>query len=291
MYDAKRRRSKLARELHDVLHVTHVPQFLDGDDPISLPPYIRFLLSLGPKYTPHMAPSVAFERYHKAVFGELANLERVLLWNAYFLTKKDNDKPNFYETMPYKRLHISKGTLFPNKLLDECGSAGFAIPSCVAHARDTMVCAFSSTKLTELPRRGVGLCWPMVHDFTNDYVIVSGDKDCSHTIMTISAYQSEVDVHLRGTTPDGLFRYVKLGSHASDLDWWLNRAKQWMSMLHDVMVSFLPHELVDFIDVFLRMQPPPSFPSLAKTRSKHANRRQNTHVSCSTSRQCTASPP
>ena len=261
LYDAKRRRSKLAHELHDVLHVTHVPQFLDGDDPISLPPYIRFLLSLGPKYTPHMAPSVAFERYHKAVFGELANLERVLLWNAYFLTKKDNDKPNFYETMPYKRLHISKGTLFPKKLLDECGSAGFAIPSCVAHARDTMVCAFSSTKLTELPRRGVGLCWPMVRDFTKDYVIVSGDKDCSHTIMTISAYQSEVAVHLRGMTPDGLFRYVKLGTHASDLDWWLDRAKQWMSMLHDVMVSFLPHELVDFIDVFLRMQPPPSFPS------------------------------
>ena len=77
-------------------------RFLDGDDPISLPPDIRFLLSLGPKYTPHMAPSVAFERYHKAVFGELANLERVLLWNAYFLTKEDNDKPNFYETMPYK---------------------------------------------------------------------------------------------------------------------------------------------------------------------------------------------
>ena len=39
LYDAKRRRSKLAHELHDVLHVTHVPQFLDGDDPISLPPY------------------------------------------------------------------------------------------------------------------------------------------------------------------------------------------------------------------------------------------------------------
>ena len=62
---------------------------------------------------------------------------------------------------------------------------------------------------------------------TKDYVIVSGDKDCSHTIMTISAYQSEVNVHLRGMTPDGLFRYVKLGSHASDLDWWLDRAKQY----------------------------------------------------------------
>ena len=220
-YDEKRRRKKLAAALSDVLHVPSSIQFSDGDVHIPVPPYVRFLLKLGPKYTPHMTTHVAFKVFRQRVFGELNDLERVLLWNVYFNIRKD-DRPNFFETMPHKGFTALKALLSP---IEECGRATFDGTSSIACARDSLICAFSQTKLTELPRRGVGLTKKILRDFTNHYLVVSGDKDASHTIMLVAAYQSEVALHMKSCMPDGIFRYVKLGYNESDFEWWLERAR------------------------------------------------------------------
>ena len=244
-----------------MLHVSHAPQFLQGDEPIHVPPYIAYVLTLGPKFVPHTSPTFAYKTFRKALFRELPELERVLLWNAYFHNKKDADTPNTYTSLPYKKLHRSKGTLFPDSLLEDCGPASFVVPSCITHIRDSLICAFCNTKPTDLPKRGVGLCWRLLQEFTDKYVVISGDKDSSFTIMTKAAYQSEVNVHLQGTTPGGITRYVKLGSSVEDLEWWLEHAQRWMSTRHEAMSSLLPESLSNCIDTFLHMQAAPRFPN------------------------------
>ena len=79
LYDAKRRRQKLLLSLQHVLHVSHAPQFLKGDEPIHVPPYIAYVLTLGPKFVPHTSPTFAYKTFRKALFRELPELERVLL--------------------------------------------------------------------------------------------------------------------------------------------------------------------------------------------------------------------
>ena len=105
------------------------------------------------------------------------------------------------------------------------------------------------------------MCWRLLQEFTDKYVVISGDKDSCFTIMTKAAYQSEVNVHLQGTTPGGISRYFKLGSSVEALEWWLERAQRWMSMLHEVMSSLLPESLSNCIDTFLHMQATPRFPN------------------------------
>ena len=261
LYDGKRRCKRLLASLHNILHVSSLPQYLEGDFAISLPPYIQFLITPGPKFTPPMSSSVAYQQFWRQVFNELHDLERVLLLNAFFLKKKeDNERPNFYETLPYKHLHHKKGTPFPEKLKEECGNAAFAIESSIFYVRDSMICAFSSSRPSELPRRGVGLSLSMVRPFLKDWLIVSGDKDCSFTVMLVAAYQSEVRHQLDSKLPDGTCRYVKLGFTKDDLRWWLEKAKHWVDRVHDAMITLLPHDLVYFIDVFLHLRSMPRFP-------------------------------
>ena len=90
---------------------------------------------------------------------------------------------------------------------------------------------------------------------------MSGDKDCSFTVMSVAAYQSEVRHQLDSKLPDGTCRYVKLGSTKDDLSWWLEKAKHWVDRVHDAMITLLLQDLVDFIDVFLHLRLMPRFPN------------------------------
>ena len=148
--------------------------------------------------------------------------------------------------------------LSPVRITNDCGLCDPIL--CCTRSWQVDLCFFPETNPKGLPHHGINVWWSMLHDFAREDVVVSGDKDCSHTIMSIPTYPSEVDVHMCSTTPDGLLRYVKLGSHASDLEWWLERAKHWISVLHEMMISLLPREFVDFSNVFLKMQPPLHFP-------------------------------
>ena len=113
------------------------------------------------------------------------------------------------------------------------------------------------------------MCWRSLQEFTDKYVVISGHKDSSFTIMTKAAYQSEVNVHLQGTTPGGITRYVKLGSSVEDLEWWLEHAQRWRSILHEAMSSLLPESLSNCIDTFLHMQAAPRFPNFYLLRKSH----------------------
>ena len=135
-----------------MLHVSHAPHFLEGDEPIHVPPYIAYVLTLGPKFVPHTSPTFAYTTFRKPLFRELPELETVLLWNTYFHTKKDADTPNTYTSLPYKKLHRSKGTLFPDSLLEDCGPASFIVPSCITHICDSLFCAFCNSKPADLPK-------------------------------------------------------------------------------------------------------------------------------------------
>ena len=256
-YDAKCCRQKLLLSLQHVLHVSHAPQFLQGDEPIHVPPYIANVLSLSPRFVPHNPSTFAYTTLGRALFRELSEVERVLLWNAYSHNKKDADTPNTYTSLPYKTLHRSRGTFLPEFLLEDCRPAFFTVPSCITHIRDSLICTFCDSKPADLPKRGVGLCWRLLPEFTDKYLVISGDKDSSFRIMTKAAYQSEVNVHLQGTTPGGITRYVKLGSSVEDLEWWLEHAQRLMSILHQAMSSLLPESLSNCIDTFLHMQAAP----------------------------------
>ena len=88
--------------LNERLHV----QTLKGDAVEEPPPYIKLLLSLGPKYVPHPHPPHFVPRL-KAIRHEYEELARTLGWSAFFEKKKRNghhDEPDFRTSLPYKKL-------------------------------------------------------------------------------------------------------------------------------------------------------------------------------------------
>ena len=56
------------------------------------------------------------------------------------------------------------------------------------------------------------------------FLVIAGDKDSSHTIMSIEAYQSEAKTHMSSCAPNAISQYVKLGCHDSGYEWWLELA-------------------------------------------------------------------
>ena len=226
--------------LNERLHV----QTLNGDAVEEPPPYLKLLLSLGPRYVPHPHPPHFVPRL-KAIRHECEELARTLGWSAFFEKKKrdgHHDEPDFRTSLPYKKLFRPKGTSLPIKVIEEIPESYSIIEAEVKRAEEDSLLCIDYLRSKPLYRRGIAFKSSLVDSYLRDTLVVGADKDGSSVCISKQTYMREVSNHMQSEV------YRKLDG---DTSIWEEKAKTWMEYLHILIRSAMPMKLEKVILNFL----------------------------------------
>ena len=226
--------------LNERLHV----QTLKGDAVEEPPPYLKLLLSLGPKYVPHPHPPHFVPRL-KAIRHECEELVRTLGWSAFFEKKKrdgHHDEADFRTSLPYKKLFRPKGTSLPMKVIEEIPESYSIIETEVKRVEEESLLCIDYLRSKPLYRRGIAFKSPLVDSYIRDTLVVGADKDGSSVCISKPTYMCEVSNHMQSEV------YRKLDG---DTVIWEEKAKTWMEYLHILIRSAMPMKLEKVILIFL----------------------------------------
>ena len=174
-------------------------QTLKGDVVEEPPPYLNFLLSLGPKYVPHPHPPHFVPRL-KAIRHECEELARTLGWSAFFEKKKQDghrDEPDFGTSLPYKKLSWPKGTSLPMKVIEERPESYSIIEAEVKRAGEESLLCIDYLRSKPLYRCGIAFKSSLVDLYLRDTLVVGADKDGSSVCISKETYMREVSNHMR----------------------------------------------------------------------------------------------
>ena len=268
-----RRARKRASLMHlPVVTTPFVPLVLDGDQVDPIPPYLKLMLRLGPKFVPHQHPAKCMQHKLRFLPGEIEQLARVLKWSTFFesIEKPDVD---FYSMLPYKAMHRPTGRPPPPAVEKKLGPFVARIENAVTAARDEAVLSLSSLKPSDFVLRGITWVTSHVDAYLSKHVVVSGDKDASLVVMSRNTYQREVNANMDGMSPNGLPCYRKIcdDNDMAALDSWLEKAKQWQTCLAQLCMDTMPPVLMEALGKFFDTHPPPvwaNFHLLVKTHKR-----------------------
>ena len=255
-WQRQRRRTKRqeATRVKDALHARLHVQTLHGDVVDEPPPYLKLLLSLGPKYVPHPHPQHFVPRL-MIIRRECEESARTLGWSAFFEKKKhegQHDEPDFRTTLPYKKLFRPKGTPLPSKVIEEIPEAYNIVEAEVKRAEENSLLSIGYLCSKPLFRRGIAFKLSLIDSYLRDTLVVGADKDGSSVCISKQTYMREVTNHMQSQV------YRKLEGETTT---WEDKAKTWMHHLHLLICSVIP---INLEKVILNLLDQAKTPVLAK---------------------------
>ena len=230
-------------------------------------------MSYGPKFVPHKHPAQFLSKDLSCLPRELQELRRTLLWSVYF--NKVEKGHNAFNKLPHRPLHRSTGITPSSTIEDKLSLYMSTIDGAVQSASDQILLLLSDLNSSHFPRRGISWRSHLVQDYLSRYVIVSGDKDSSQVIMSISTYQAEVKANMQSTNIYGESYYCKLAEvdDVAAQDNFLMQAKNWQSSLALICLDSVPNSIAPVIEKYFRTHPDPTwanFHLLCKTHKSKA---------------------
>ena len=118
--------------------------------------------------------------------------------------------------------------------------------------------------------RGVQWHHFLLDEWHETHVVVPSDKDGSYVPMTVDAYLSEQEAHLRDKSPKGDKIYHKLGDTSkTSIDFWLKEGRQWQGSLFDIFMQTCPTVLSKPIQAFVDSASCPTLPKFRLLVKSH----------------------
>lgn len=246
-----------------------------------IPPYLRFLCSLGCKYAPHGDPKRCAKRLTQMVSTEIPDLERVLLWQAWH---EKLQSPDLLTYLPHKSLFPKSGARPSQKILEELGATADAIKTAVEGLSIDLKLRVMQWEQDPKPRRGIRLNHKLLQttltpphlkeerekekereEEEDPLIGVSSDKGGDILFMNISTYLKQAEMLMKKIHFEGTPIYRKLeGSKAS----WTEKMSLAAEAIRNLVMAVCPPNLVKIMDNFLQRQPEAQvgkFHMLAKT--------------------------
>ena len=248
---------------------------LHGDSIKPPPPYLVYLLRLGPKYVPYPDTRKFAIHQIKDLNKQMDELRRVLVWTSFHVCcaepeSNNNTRPPFV-SFPYARVFASKGTIPNSSVEEKLGGKMMIINRAVTKVTNQLKEALDFTTRKQRRLKGTSFSPSNLQEYLKEHIIVEGDKDGTMNIVSVKSYVREAEGQMLE-----LFNrsrvYHRLGG--TDMyDHWLSQTSGWKSKVESFLLPYLPPSLCEFFGVFfdackvLRL---PRFRLLAKTHKSRA---------------------
>ena len=154
---------------------------------VTIPPYVRHLLQLGPKYFPH-GPTLSHIKQHlPKIPAQFTELQRVLTWTTYWHQFAPDD-PDLMKALPSPVLFPKTGTIPGYSILEALGDKFHSIQQSINKGRDLALLTIEDLQKKPPRRQGIGIRYSILEEFLKDHVIVPADKDGSQVVMKKETY-------------------------------------------------------------------------------------------------------
>ena len=215
------------------------------------PPYLSKVLSYGGKNVPFPPLHPFIRSLSKHVTGECMELERVLVWNAFF-SKPENDSPSKLPSLcdfPHRRLFVSKGTNPPSKVHESLGATYVSIHEAILKLSDHTRFALSDCCKQRGLFRGLHISFPKLDDYLSNNLVIEADKDGSLVLVSKHTYLIEAKSNMNQLL-NGALVYNYLGPVNTSESWvktgldWQQEVAQWLcprypAKLRDLLIAFM----------------------------------------------------
>ena len=204
----------------------HAPvQGLQGDCVQPPSPYLNMSLRLGGTFTPFVHPKHDLKQWVQHFGREFDELDRVLTWSIDFTLHPPDNEPDSYRELPYNAFHPKRYTLPFSDVYNKIPYP--TIEQAIQRAKHYCFQALGVFEREDYTTRGVQWHRFLVDEWHEAHVVVPSDKDGSYVPMTVDAYLSEQEAHLRDKSRKGDKIYHKLSETSkTSIDFWLKEGRQ-----------------------------------------------------------------